>query len=136
MNRNRTLRRLAHLAMLLGCTLANAADIVVIGNPQGPSLTRDEILDVYLGKSQTAKPLDQPEGAPIRADFYRKAAGKDSAQVKAIWSRIIFTGKGQPPREAADSDAVKKAVARDPKAIGYIDKASVDASVRVLAGVP
>jgi ABC-type phosphate transport system substrate-binding protein len=36
------------------------------------------------------------------------------------------------PKEAGDSAAVKKAVASDPKAIGYIEKSAVDASVKVI----
>jgi hypothetical protein len=32
----------------------------------------------------------------------------------------------------SDAAAVKKAVAADPKAVGYIDKADVDASVKVV----
>jgi ABC-type phosphate transport system substrate-binding protein len=36
------------------------------------------------------------------------------------------------PKEAGDSAAVKKAVAADPKAIGYIEKSAVDASVKVV----
>ena len=49
-----------------------------------------------------------------------------------MWSRLAFTGQGQPPKELADAEAVKKAVAADPKAVGYIDKADVDASVKVV----
>jgi len=33
---------------------------------------------------------------------------------------------------AADAAAVKKAVAADPKGIGYIEKAAVDGSVKVV----
>ena len=52
------------------------------------------------------------------------------AQVKAVWSRLVFSGKAQPPKEHADAAAVKKAVAADPKAIGYIDKAALDGTVK------
>ena len=36
------------------------------------------------------------------------------------------------PKEVADSAAVKAAVAANPKAIGYIDKSAVDATVKVV----
>jgi hypothetical protein len=75
------------------------------------------------------------ESAPIRAEFYKKATGRDAAQIKALWSRLVFSGKAQPPKELADSAAVKKAVAADPKAVGYIEKAAVDGSVKVLATI-
>lgn len=111
---------------------ASAAEIVVIGNPGGAAMTKEQVADVYLGKSQAATPLDLPESASTRADFYKRATGRDLAQVKSTWSRVVFTGKGQPPKELPDAAAVKKAVAADPKAIGYIEKSAVDGSVKTL----
>jgi hypothetical protein len=48
---------------------------------------------------------------------------------------MIFTGQGEPPREIADSDKIKKLVANNPRYIGYIDKSNVDTSVKVVATV-
>jgi len=127
---NRSLIIVALLSTFL--LQANAADVVVVGNPAAAALTKDQVSDIFLGKSQTLTPLDQVDSAPIRADFYKRATGRDLAQVKALWSRLAFSGKGTPPKELADSAAVKKAVAADPKAVGYIDKSAVDASVKVL----
>ena len=120
----------ALLSMLVSGVFA--ADLVVVGNPSAAPLTKDQVADIFLGKSQAMTPVDQPEAAPIRADFYKRATSRDPAQVKALWSRLAFSGKATPPREMADSAAVKKAVAADPKAVGYIDKTAVDASVKVL----
>jgi ABC-type phosphate transport system substrate-binding protein len=108
------------------------ADVVVIGNLAGPTMTKDEVAKSYLGKSQTMKPLDRPSSEPIKAQFYQKLSGQDLAQVRATWSRLVFTGKALQPKELADAAAVKKAVAADPKAIGYIDKSEVDSSVKVV----
>jgi hypothetical protein len=124
--------RLALTLALTGFGAVAQAQIVVVGHPSNSGLTSDQIVDVYTGKSQLATPLDQPESAHIRADFYKKATGKDQSQMKAIWARLTFTGKAQPPKEVADTAAVKKSVAADPKAIGYIEKSAVDGSVKVL----
>ena len=132
----------AHIARLasllaLSVTLGNARaiDIVAIGNPAAAPLTRDQLANVYLGHNQALTPLDQPESAAIRADYYKRLTGRDASQIKAMWARLTFTGKGQSPRELPDSNAVKKAVAADPKAIGYIEKSAVDDSVKVLVNV-
>jgi hypothetical protein len=71
----------------------------------------------------------------IRAEFYKKATGRDLSQIKATWARLVFSGKAQAPKEVADAAAIKKAVAADPKSVAYIDKAAVDGSVKVLATV-
>ena len=52
--------------------------------------------------------------------------------LKAQWSKIIFTGRGQPPRQASSSSEAKKIIAENPNAIGDIDGSAVDGSVRVL----
>lgn len=119
------------VAGLLGAGAALGAEIVVIVNPAATEPTREQVADVYLGKSRSFTPLDQPEASPIRADFYQKATGRDLAQVKSAWTRLVFTGRGQPPKELPDAAAVKRAVAADPKAIGYIHKSALDASVKV-----
>jgi 23S rRNA G2445 N2-methylase RlmL len=80
------------------------------------------------------KLVDQPESSKIKAEFYEKL-GHDLSQVKATWSRLIFTGKATAPKEVADSAAVKKAVAADPTTIGYIDKSEVDGTVKVLTSL-
>jgi len=111
---------------------ASWGQIVVIGNPAAAALSKDQVSDLFLGKNQSLTPIDQAEGGAIYADFYKKATGRDVAQVKATWSRLVFTGKGQAPKQLPDSAAVKKAVAADPKAVGYIEKSAVDASVKAL----
>jgi hypothetical protein len=95
-------------------------------------LTKDQVAQVYLGRSNTLKPLDLPDSNALRDEFYKRVTDRDAAQVKAVWSRIIFTGQGQPPKEVPDAAAVKRAVAGDTKMIGYIDKSDVDASVKIV----
>ena len=126
-----TIKSLLLAAGLLAAAAAHA-DIVVIANPAVGPLTKDQVAELYLGKSQAFTPYDQTEGAAIYADFYKKATGRDPAQVKSTWSRVVFTGKGQAPKQLPDSAAVKKAVAADPKGVGYIEKAAVDGSVKAV----
>lgn len=126
----------AAAALLL--TLPAMAEVVVVANPKSAeaSMTKDQIAQFFLGKSTSMTPIDQPESAPVRAEFYKKVTDKDASQVKSLWSKLVFTGKATMPKEVADSAAVKKAVAADPKAIGYIEKSAVDGSVKVLYTAP
>lgn len=110
--------------------------IVVIGNPAVANLTKEQVSDLFLGKIKIYKPVDLPNTAPAKAEFYQKVSGHDLSQVKATWSRLLFTGQGQPPKELPDADAVKKAVASDPKAVGYIAKSDLDSSVKVILELP
>jgi ABC-type phosphate transport system substrate-binding protein len=134
------IRELMKAALLMSAVLASSAnaEVVVVVNPQhaAASMSADQVADVFLGKSTALSPVDLPESSSVRGEFYQKVTGKDSAQVKAVWTRLIFTGKATPPKEVASSADVKKAVASDPKAIGYMEKSAVDSSVKVVFTAP
>jgi len=120
------------ISQLLMATAYADPPVAVIVNPAAAGLTKDQVSDLFLGKITIYKPLDLPASAPAKAEFYQKVAGHDLSQVKATWARLLFTGKAQPPKELPDAAAVKKAVAADPKAVGYINKSDVDSTVKVI----
>ncbi|MES2259495.1 MAG: hypothetical protein V4724_13280 [Pseudomonadota bacterium] len=122
------------LAAVAAAALPVHAETVVIVSQKNPAtrMFSEQASQFFLGKSTMFTPIDQAEGSPIRAEFYHKVADKDAAQVKAIWSKLVFTGKATPPKEYKTSAEVRKAVADDPKAIGYIDKSAVDDTVKVI----
>jgi ABC-type phosphate transport system substrate-binding protein len=125
-------------AAILASAVPAMAEVVVVVNPKAAesSMTKDQVAQFFLGKSTTMTPVDQADSNPIRAEFYKKVTDKDASQVKSLWSKLVFTGKATMPKEAPDSAAVKKAVAGDPKAIGYIEKSAVDGSVKVIYTAP
>jgi ABC-type phosphate transport system substrate-binding protein len=137
--KHRLLSCLIVLAVSLD-TGARAEEVVAVVSARSSiaGLTAAQVADIFLGRTSRfpdgtlAVPIDQHEDSPARERFYQQYAGKSPAQVKAHWSKIIFTGRGQPPRQVASSAEAKKAIAENPNAIGYIDSALVDSSLRVL----
>jgi ABC-type phosphate transport system substrate-binding protein len=130
---HKMIAKLLAAAALLAAAPA-MAEVVVVVNPKAAeaSMTREQVAQFFLGKSSAMTPIDQADANPVRAEFYKKVAEKDAAQAKALWSKLVFTGKATMPKEVADNAAVKAAVAANPKAIGYIDKSAVDGSVKVV----
>jgi ABC-type phosphate transport system substrate-binding protein len=126
---------------MCGSTAANSEDVVAVVSAKSPvtALNAGQVADLFLGKTSRfpdgtqAMPIDQAEDSAARERFYAQFTGKSPAQVKAHWSKIIFTGRGQPPKQVASEAEAKKMIATNPNAIGYIDSALVDGSVRVLA---
>lgn len=133
--RSRTPRALVALALAAACGAA-LAQVAVVASPKSSqsSLAADQLANLYLGKLP-GQLLDLPDGNPTRELFYGKGVGKTTAQVKATWARLTFSGKATPPKEMASSAEVKKFVASNPDAIGYIEKSAVDSSVKVLMEV-
>jgi ABC-type phosphate transport system substrate-binding protein len=133
-----TSRLLAALVLASCAGLAAAGELVVVvsARSQVEALRADQVAAIFLGQSprfpngRIAIALDQPVGSPERDQFYARVAGKSAALLKAYWSKMVFTGRGQPPRELAGSAAVRKAVADDPELVGYIEREALDPSVR------
>jgi ABC-type phosphate transport system substrate-binding protein len=129
------------LLLAMSTVTASAhADVVVIVSAKSPitSITAEQTARIFLGKASSgdAFPVDQPEGSAIRDEFYSKVVHKSPSQLAAYWAKVIFTGDGRPPEMLESDVAVRKAVANNPKAIGYIDKSTIDESVRVILGQP
>lgn len=137
MNFSPKLKQGLHAALLLaaiGCGTHAWADVVVVtgaGNA-GASLSKEQLADIFLGRSTALTPLDQPESSPLRDEFYTKVTGKTAAQAKSYWAKLAFTGKGTPPKEGASSAEIKKALAGNPALVSYIEKSAVDGSVKTL----
>jgi ABC-type phosphate transport system substrate-binding protein len=133
--------RWAALSLALSvASMAATADVVVVVSAKSAvtTLSKSQAVDIFLGKvsrfpnGAQAVPIDQTDGSGIRDEFYAKVAGRSAAQIKAYWSKIIFTGRGQPPRTVPNSIEMKKRLLENPTAIGYIEDSMVDDSVRVL----
>ena len=140
------MKLLGFATLLLGLALgaaasAGAQDVVAVVSSKSPvtSLSSAQVADIFLGKASRfpdgtpATPIDLQEDSPARDKFYADYTGKSAAQVKQHWSKIIFTGRGQPPVQVASGAQAKKMIADNPSAIGYIERSLVDSSVRVLA---
>jgi len=132
------------IGMAVGfAALSAQAEFVVIVNPKNAaaSMSAEQVSQLFLGRSTSfpggaaATPVDQKEGSALRDEFYTKVADKNPGQVKAFWAKQMFSGKGQPPKEVGSSAEVKKAVAADPNAIGYIEKGALDGTVKSVLAV-
>lgn len=126
----------ASLGTALGCAQAQVA--VIVNPKSGASgLSAEQVASMFMGKTNSlpgglSQAVDLPEGNPAREQFYTKAAGKTGSQVKATWARLAFSGKATPPKEMATAADVKKFVAANADAVGYIEKSAVDGSVKVV----
>lgn len=116
------------------------AEVVVVVSAKNivVGLTRTEVARIFLGKTssfpngENATPVDQAENNSIHSEFYTKVTGKSAAQLKAYWAKIIFAGDGQPPKAVSNSEGVRKAIATDVHAIGYLDRSAVDDSLKIV----
>lgn len=126
-------------ALGLGASVSDARLVVIVSAKSAlTALSENEVADIYLGRTSQLSgvreviPIDLTDDAANRTKFYRLVCGKSPAQLRAYWSRLVFVGGGQPPREVPDTDAMKRLVASGTNAIGYIDSSQLDASVKAV----
>lgn len=128
-------------ALLWQASPARAEVYVVVHKDAPDHLSKSELIELFLGKagslgSARAVPVDLPESDPVREEFYLKLTGKSSAQMRAYWAKLSFTGKGTPPRAAPSGAEVRRYVASTPGAISYLSKPDLDPSVKVVFTLP
>lgn len=138
-------KRLSILALfgILCCTDALADVVVVVDAKSGVErLTQDEVINIFLGRHRklptgiAALPIDQPLAGGVRAEFYRKLADKDLAEINAYWARLYFSGKTRPPLQASSANEVLAHVAGNPGGVGYLERNQADARVKVVLTFP
>lgn len=116
------------------------AEVAIIVHPSNTgSIDETMISRIFTGKAKSfpsggkAIPINQTSGAAITEDFNKKALKKSSSQLKAYWSKLVFTGKGTPPKEVSNDAEMIELISANPNLIGYVDKSSVTGDVRVIA---
>ena len=120
-------------------SLASAEVAVIVHPSNSNSLDAAELSRIFLGKvrifpdGSQAVAITLDETLKTTDEFNEKVLSKSSSQLKSYWSKLVFTGKGSPPKTVSQDVEAISLVASNPNIIGYVDVASVDASVKVIA---
>jgi ABC-type phosphate transport system substrate-binding protein len=126
----------------VGCSISlfSLADVVVVVHPSNDAaLDKKSVQRIFLGKEKKFSngkevlPVNQVPSSDARGSFDTDTLGRSSTQIAAYWSKLVFTGKGIPPKELDNDAAVLAIVADNPNAIGYLDSASVSGAVKVVS---
>lgn len=133
-------RSIAALIVALSFSTSSFADVSVIVNKSNTSeINIEDIKRIFLGKAQQfpngeeAVPINLEMSVPSRVDFDQSVLGRSTSQVTSYWSKLVFTGKGTPPKEISSETDVIELVKNNQNIIAYIDSAKVTGDVRVIA---
>jgi len=139
---NKLFKTALYGSVLYGAVLFSSvsfADVAIIVNTSNSSsLSDSDISRLFLGKlkkfssGEKAVAINLKLGSSTRGEFEKKVLGKSASQIKAYWSKRVFSGKGKPPPELVSDKDVITMVAADNNVIAYVDAASVDDSVKVI----
>ena len=125
------------IALTCAVSFSAIADVSVIVHPSNNTeVSQEDVSRIFLGRKKSfsngneAVPVSQEEGSPVRTEFNEKVLSKSDAQLKAYWSKLVFTGKGTPPKQVMSDAEIIKLISQNPSMVGYVDSASVDSSVK------
>ncbi|HEY0592583.1 MAG TPA: phosphate ABC transporter substrate-binding protein [Thermoanaerobaculia bacterium] len=117
--------------------------VVAHGATAASAVRKEDLSAIFMRRVRTwpggtpIVPVDQPPRSAARARFTEAVHGKSVAYVTRYWQRLIFSGRGIPPRELPDDAAVLEFVRSTPGAIGYVDAAAaLPPGVREIAVTP
>jgi ABC-type phosphate transport system substrate-binding protein len=128
-----------YLAVLLIATLFSGfatAEVAVIVHPSNAdTISQNDVSDIFLGKTKSF-----PGGSSVVPivlndatvdEFNTKLLGKSTSQLKSYWSKLVFTGKANPPKSVT-ADEMLSLIKSNPNMIGFIDSTKVTADVKVV----
>lgn len=127
------------LSVLAPSRVASQEDrMVVIVHPERRTdLSIEEIAQIYLRRKRfwddgtVIVPLNLPSQAPLRARFSELVLKQTETRLAEYWNQRYFNGI-RPPATLASTEAVRRYVASDTNAIGYVPASEVDGSVRTV----
>lgn len=131
--------RIAVILTALCLSLSAQAELAVVTSSSSSlsALSQDEVKQLFSGqiheiRGQRLEPLDLPESDPVRVGFYKSLLNKSPDQMRSHWVRLVFTGRGQPPRSVDSSREQKMILANSSQYVGYLPAETVDSSLKVL----
>ena len=132
------MKKLLCLLSLLWCFTCYAEVAVIVHPSNTNTIDADVVTRIFLGRDKTfpdgsqVLPIAQSDSAAASAEFNEKVLNRSSSQLKAYWSKLVFTGKGTAPKETENDAEMLQLIASNPNLIGYVSAASVNDSVKVI----
>lgn len=116
---------------------SSQAVTVIVHPSNADALDKKSVKKIFLGKAKKfpsgaeAIPIELSAGAS-RDAFLQSVVGKPEAKYKAYWSKRVFTGKGQAPRNVDSEAEIIDLVSKNPNIIGYISDGALTDAVKAV----
>jgi ABC-type phosphate transport system substrate-binding protein len=128
-----------YIAVLLIAALFSGfatAEVAVIVHPSNAdTISQNDVSDIFLGKTKSF-----PGGSSVVPivlndatvdEFNTKLLGKSSSQLQSYWSKLVFTGKANPPKSVSSAEMIEL-IKSNPNMIGFVDSANLTADLKVV----
>ena len=76
--------------------------------------------------------LVELKNTSYKEEFYKILTNKNTAQLRSYWTRLIFTGKGKPPKQVESQEELAHYMDNSEVIITYLPLKSVQSNMNVL----
>jgi len=117
--------------------------IVVVANKavSATHISREELRLIFQTKKNTwpdgtpAKPFNLPDSDSTRQGFDAAVLGLDPDRAARYWIDRKIRGGERPPQTAPSAAVVIKVISKTAGALGYVEAAAADGSVKIVAKI-
>lgn len=124
--------------VLLLSTMAAQAEIIAIGGSEAPeSIDRASLTKIFMGKKKRwgggakVQAVTLKRGAELDI-FLKRFLGKSNSEFTTYWKRMIFTGRGKPPKSFRSQEELVDFIKEHPGAVGFIDSETPHEGIKVI----
>lgn len=132
------------IALLMGYAHAGSEEVgvavIVTERSALKALSQADVAAAFLGmvagrdRIQSIQPADSDDPV-LREAFYQLLLGRSRNQMRAYWSRMVFTGQGKPP-PMLSSEEVARDLMEQPNMIAYVRADQKIAGTRIVLRLP
>lgn len=116
---------------------ANSLDVVVSKDSSINNISKKELSKIFLGK--TKRLPNGEKSIPIenvnkedQEKFYKLICNKNEKQLKKYWIKMIFTGRGQPPKKIKSINDLISFLKNNKNSISYIPSKYTTSDLKII----
>jgi ABC-type phosphate transport system substrate-binding protein len=131
----KNIKTVVFIVATLFSTMAWSEVAVVVHPSNASSISQDDVAAIFLGKMKSfpggssAVPIVLNDATA--GEFNTKLLGKSSSQLQSYWSKLVFTGKANPPKSVSSSEMIEL-IKSNPNMIGFVDSANITGDLKVV----
>ena len=130
------------LLFLLMALSGHADMVVIVDNKTNVThISNSSVGDIFLDRLHTFDngiSVVPVNNNALMKYFYLRVADRNQNEMQAYWSKLLFTGRGEPPLTLDDDQSVIQLIEHNPNMVGYVSAASVkdNPNVKVIEVIP
>jgi len=129
--------KLIVLLSLISIFHLQAFEIAIVTNSQSISkIDKNEVKRLFLAKTNRVNNIQvdlvELKNTSYKEEFYKILTNKNTAQLRSYWTRLIFTGKGKPPKQVESQEELAHYMDNSEVIITYLPLKSVQSNMNVL----